>query len=310
MPSTVNRPSVNLSAAYERLPGNSRGALWMLASAATFTVMTMLIKLLGADYPAALQTLYRQAAGLLVMAPLILRNPRAAFHTTRVGILLFRSVAGTVGMILAFYAYQKLPLADANALSFTRTLWLVPLAAFVLKEHVGPRRVSATIIGFLGALIMLQPSAQGNMGWPAAAALASSLLFALTVTGMKVMTRDHTIMTLMTWSAVLGFVLAIPPALYVWRWPTPLDLTLLGAMGVLGTITQACYIKGMAEGDAAVMAPIDYTRLVFAIVLGYVWFGDVPSSMTMAGAGVVIVSTLYITWRESQLGKREAPIRD
>ena len=176
------------AAAYARLPRNARGALWMLASAITFTVMTMLIKYLGTDYSPALQTFYRQLAGLIVLLPVILPNPRQVFRTTRPGILLFRSGAGTIGMILAFYAYQKLPLADANALSFTRTLWLVPLAAFVLKETVGPRRMSATIVGFLGALLMLQPQTQGAAGWPAAAALASSLLFAFTVTGMKVMT--------------------------------------------------------------------------------------------------------------------------
>ncbi|MGH8179140.1 MAG: DMT family transporter [Steroidobacter sp.] len=272
--------------------------------------MTILIKLLGDDYPAALQTFYRQAAGLLVLTPLILRNPRTVFRTTRLGILLFRALASTIGMILAFYAYQKMPLADANALSFTRTLWLVPFAAFVLQEHVGPRRLSATLVGFLGALLMLQPSAQANMGWPAAAALTSSLLFALAVTGMKVMTRDHTVTTLMAWSAVLGFVLAIPPAIFVWRWPAGVDLLLLGALGVLGTITQACYIKGMSEGDAAVMAPIDYSRLVFAVIFGFVWFGEIPNALTMAGAGVVIASTIYITWREAQLGKREASIRE
>ncbi len=192
-------------------------------------------------------------------------------------------------------------------MSFTRTLWLVPLAAFVLKESVGPRRVSATIIGFLGALLMLQPQAQGDAGWPAVAALASALLLALTVTGMKVMTRDHSTRTLMAWSAALGFVLAIPPALFVWRWPTGPDLALLGAMGVLGVITQACYIKGMSEGDAAAMAPIDYTRLVFAVILGYALFGDIPNTMTMLGAGIVMASTLYITLRESRLGKPKPP---
>jgi drug/metabolite transporter (DMT)-like permease len=295
------------AAAYARLPRNARGALWMLASAITFTVMTMLIKYLGTDYSPALQTFYRQLAGLIVLLPVILPNPRQVFRTTRPGILLFRSGAGTIGMILAFYAYQKLPLADANALSFTRTLWLVPLAAFVLKETVGPRRVSATIVGFLGALLMLQPQTQGEAGWPAAAALASSLLFAFTVTGMKVMTRDHSTLTLMAWSAVLGFVLAIPPALFVWRWPTLGDFGLLCAMGVLGTITQACYINGMAAGDAAAMAPIDYTRLVFAVILGYVLFQDVPNAMTMLGAGIVMASTIYITVREARLGKPEAP---
>jgi drug/metabolite transporter (DMT)-like permease len=279
----------------------------MLASAITFTVMTMLIKFLGEDYSPALQTFYRQLAGMVVLLPMILPNPREVFRTTRPGILLFRSGAGTVGVILAFYAYQKLPLADANALSFTRTLWLVPLAAFVLKEAVGPRRVAATVIGFFGALLMLQPQAQGDAGWPAAAALVSSLLFAFTVTGMKVLTRDHSTLTLMAWSAVLGFVLAIPPAMFSWRWPNLRDLVLLCAMGVLGTITQACYINGMAEGDAAAMAPIDYTRLVFAVILGYALFADIPSTMTMLGAGIDMGSTIYITLRESRVGAPKPP---
>ncbi len=276
----------------------------MLASAATFTLMTMLIKYLGGTYSAGLQTFYRQAAGLLVLLPMIARDPRGTLRTTRPGILLFRALAGTAGMILAFYAYQKLPLADANALSFTRTLWLVPLATFVLKERVGVRRVSATVIGFLGALLMLQPAVNdvSRFGLPALAALASALLIALTVTGMKIMTRDHSTMTLMAWSAGLGFVLAVPAAVLDWRWPAPLDLGLLAAMGVLGTLTQACYIKGMAAGDAAVMAPVDYTRLIFAIALGFLLFQEIPNTLTMVGAGIIIGSTLYITIRESRLG--------
>jgi drug/metabolite transporter (DMT)-like permease len=291
--------------AYQNYSGNARGALWMIASAITFTVMTMLIKMLGEDYPAALQAFYRQFAGMAVLLPMILRDPRGSFRTTRPGILLFRALAGTTGMILSFYAYQKLPLADANALSFTRTLWVVPLAALVLKETVGPRRVSATIVGFLGALLMLQPAATAGDSYltlPALAALTSALLIAMTVTGMKLMTRDHTTMTLMAWSAVLGLVLSIPPALFVWRWPEPVDLLLLALMGVLGTITQACYIKGMSEGDATVLAPVDYSRLVFAVVLGYLLFGEVPSGLTMLGAAIIIASTLYITIRESRLG--------
>jgi drug/metabolite transporter (DMT)-like permease len=282
----------------------------MIASAVSFTLMTMLVKLLGEDYPAALQTFYRQLAGMLVLLPMILRDPRSAFRTTRPGILLFRALAGTTGMILSFYAYQKLPLADANALSFTRTLWVVPLAAFILKERIGPRRISATTIGFLGALLILQPAASSEgayLSWPALAALAASLLLAMTVTSMKFMTRDHTTMTLMSWSASLGLALAIAPALFVWRWPEPVDLLLLTAMGVLGTITQACYIKGMAEGDATVMAPVDYSRLVFAVILGYLLFGEIPDSLTLLGSGIIIAATLYITVRESRLGVPKTP---
>ena len=281
----------------------------MLASAITFTLMTSLIKYLGADYSPALQTFYRQAAGLLVLAPIIVRDPVGAFRTSRPGILLFRSLAGTLGMVLAFWAYQEMPLAEANALSFTRTLWIVPLAIFVLGEKVGPWRLGATLIGFGGVLIMLQPSIANAVGWPAAAALSSAALFAMTITGMKVMTRDHSVTVLMVWSAVLGFVLSIPLAVTEWRWPDPVDLALLAAMGVLGLVTQVCYIKGMALGDAAAMAPIDYTRLVFAILFGLVLFHEVPNLVTMLGALVVVGSTLVITLRDLHSKQQPPPVR-
>jgi drug/metabolite transporter (DMT)-like permease len=297
-------------ASYTRWPRNVRGASWMLASAMTFTLMTTLIKYLGEDYPAALQTFYRSAATFVVLIPVILRDPRGAYATTRPGILLFRSAVGTASTILAFYAYQKMPLAEANALSFTRALWLVPLAIFVLREKVGPRRIAATIVGFGGVLLMLQPGAGGHLSWPAFAALASSLMFAMTITGMKVMTRDHSTTTLLVWAGTLGVIMSFPPALFVWRWPTAFDLFLLTTMGVLGTVTQWCYIKGMAMGDAAAMAPVDYTRLVFAIVLGYVLFHDVPNAVTMFGAAIVMSSTLYITFREMKLGAQKALASD
>ncbi len=290
-------------AAGSGLSRNTQGALWMLLSAVTFSVMTTLIKFLGDDYPAALQTFYRQAAGFVVLLPIILARGRAVYATTRPGILLFRSAAGTLGMILSFYAFQKMPLADANALSFTRTLWLVPLAAFVIREPVGPLRIGAALAGFGGVLLMVRPGAGGEfaLGLPALAMLGASFLFALTVTGMKVMTKDHGPMVLLVWSAVLGLVFALPPALFVWRWPAPGDLVLLSAMGVVGTITQGCYIKGMSIGDAAAMAPIDYIRLVFTAAAGFLLFQEIPTVWTIAGAALVVASTLFITWREHRL---------
>jgi drug/metabolite transporter (DMT)-like permease len=294
------------------LTPNLRGALWMLASAVGFTAMTTLIKYLGPGYPAALQTFYRQLAGVIVLAPMMARDWRGTFHTTRPGILIFRSSAGVLAMILGFYAYQELPLADANALSFTRTLWLVPLAGLVLREPIGPLRIGAAVVGFLGVLIMLRPGADGAstswLGWPQAAALASALLFALTITGMKVMTRDHSPFTLLVYAAVLGLVFSIPPALFVWRWPSLPDLGLLAAMGVIGTFTQGAYIKGMQSGEAAVMAPIDYTRLVFAVLAGLLLFHEAPRTATLIGAGIVVASTLFISLREYQLSKRAAAL--
>jgi drug/metabolite transporter (DMT)-like permease len=277
----------------------------MLGSAVGFAGMTVLIKYLGDDYPPALQTFYRQAAGFAVLLPIILHHRGAAFATTRPGLLLFRSGAGTIGMMLSFYAFQEMPLADANALSFTRNLWLVPLAAFVVREQVGALRIGAAVVGFLGVLVMIRPGAGGDfaLGLPALAMLAASFLFALTITGMKVMTRDHSPTVLLVWGATLGLVLAIPGAFLTWRWPEPLDLGLLCLMGVMGTITQACYIKGMQLGDAAAMAPIDYTRLIFSAGAGYLLFSEIPTIWTLIGAVIIVASTLFITIREQQLAR-------
>jgi drug/metabolite transporter (DMT)-like permease len=301
----------NIANAHARLNANVRGALWMLASAFTFTLMTTFIKYLGAEYSAALQTFYRQIAACLVLLPIIARDPVGAFRTTRPGILCFRALAGTIGTILFFWVFQKLPLAEANALSFTRTLWIVPLAIFVLREYVGPWRVGATVVGFAGTVLMLQPVVAANSVWPALAALLAALLFSLTITGLKVVARDHGVMTLTVWSAFLGLLLSTPMAVLEWRWPSWGDLALLGAMGVLGLVNQFCYIKGMAIGDAAAMAPLDYTRLIFAVIIGFALFHEVPDLVTMLGAGVVIGSTLFITLREARLnaepGQAPAP---
>ncbi len=283
---------------------NLVGALWVLAAAVTFTLMTTLVKYLGDDYSAALQAFYRSAISWVILAPWILKDWRAAYVTRQPLMLLFRSLTGTVALILAFYAYQVLPLADANALSFTRALWIVPLAALLLHERIGPARLLATLVGFAGVLLMLRPSGGGvAFGMGEAAALGSSFLFAFTVISVKFMSRDNSAFTLIVWGTSLGTILALPPALLDWRWPGAWDLLLLGTMGIMGVITQICYIKGMHVGDAAAMAPIDYVRLVFAVGIGLVLFNEVPDALTLAGAGVIIAATLFITWREHRIAR-------
>lgn len=297
---TTKPPASGAHGWFAGLSPNARGALWMLASAVCFSTMTSLVKFLGDGYPATVQTFYRQGASFIVLLPMMMRARGAVFATTRPIMLTVRSLVATVGLILSFYSFQHMPLADANALSFTRTLWIVPLAAFVLREKVGPLRLSAAAVGFLGVMVMIRPGVGGQfaLGLPALAALSSALLFAFTITGMKVASRDHSSNTLLVWSVALGFLLSIPPALFTWIWPTPLDFALLFTMGVVATLNQYCFIQGMKEGDAAAMAPIDYTRLVFAAGIGFFVFHEVPNIWTILGAAIVVASTLFITWRE------------
>lgn len=291
-------------AAFRRLAPNVQGAIWMLASGLAWTVMASLVKHLGTHYPAPLETFYRQAVGFAVVLPLIIKRRSAAFATTKPWILIFRGLLAVFSINLSIYAYQKIPLADANVLSFTRTLFLTLLAIFVLKEKTGALRIGAVLAGFAGVILMVAPGAGAgppHLSLGAAAMLGSSFLMAFSITGMKVMTRDHGPTVLLVWSMTLGVLLAIPGAIVTWRWPDPDDVLLLIVMGVAATLAQGLYMRGMAVGDASAMAPMDYTRLIFAAAAGFIFFGDVPGPWTLAGAGVVVAATLIITWREQQL---------
>ncbi len=266
----------------------------MLGSASTFVAMATLVKYLGGDYPASLQLFYRQIAGCLVILPMILRSSQPVFRSPRPGLVVGRAVLSVTGITLMFYSYQHLPMADANALSFTRALWVVLLAALLLGERLDIRRIAATVAGFMGVLLIVNPTGHA-LNLASLAALLSALVLGWSVTGIKSLTNDHSTITIVSWAGVLGLVFSFPAALLVWRWPTPWDALLLGLMGMFGVINQTCYVKAMSLGDASVMAPMDYMRMIFAVLSGWLFFGDLPGVRTLLGAAIIIASTLYIT---------------
>lgn len=287
-----------------RFSPNVVGAWWMFLSAITFTLMTSLIKFLGSDYSAAIQTFYRQLAGTVILLPLMVRHGRTAFATDRFGLILFRAAATVGGFILTFESFRLLPLADANAISFTRVLWVVPIAVFLLKERVGPLRLFATIIGFAGILVMMPPEAGGGIGWPQIAALGGALLLAFANVSAKSMTSSHGTLTLLVWASILGLVLSLPMALAEWRWPSAKDLALLATMGMAGVLNQYCSLVGLKMGDATAVIPVDYSRLVMAAAVGFVFFNEMPQLSTAIGAAIIVGSTLFIIWREQQAGRK------
>lgn len=294
-----------MNAFLPRLPRGTvefRGALWMAASAVCYTAMMALVKHLQ-GYAAPLLLFYGQVAVLIGLIPALMRSPGAlAFSQPK--LLLGRSLSTIGGVLLAYYSFQTMPMADANALSFTRALWVAPLAAFFLGERVGGWRLAALIIGFAGVILVLNPSQTMAWGWPHAAAVASAFLFALTAMFIKVLSRGHGTFSLLVWSAAFGIVLSIPAAVMTWKWPNMEEAVLLAVMGVVSVGAQVCYIKGLSSGDAVALAPIDYLRLVFAVIVGIFVFNEFPSSWVLLGSAVIIASTFYFTLREAQENRR------
>ena len=278
-------------------PRNVVGGLWVLASAGCFVVSMSLVKFLGNDLPAPMQAFVRQAFGLVILLPWILHNPLGAFRTTRPGLFLSRGLATSASMVISYYSYQELPLAEANALSFTRTLWVVPLAMVMLGEWVPRARLLATVVGFGGVLLILNPGAHQAIPFrPAAAGLVSAMLLAFSLTGIKVLARTHGQLPLMAWAAVLGTLFTLPTAVLSWRMPDAHDCVLLGVMSLAGISSQYCYTRGLAVAEATVIAPIDYSRIAFSVAIGFVVFREVPPLATWAGVAVIVGTTLFITW--------------
>jgi drug/metabolite transporter (DMT)-like permease len=286
---------------------NRRAALWLLASATMFTFTGVLVKTLGQTLHPFEISLFRGLVALAVILPIFSRTGgiRAGMRTQIPLLQITRGVVGSVAMFLGFYAIVALPLAEAQAISFSRNLFLVPLAAFILSEAVGPRRAIAACVGFVGVLIMLRPNmGAGDAGMllslGAAAALGHAFLVALATVLVNIASRYDGSVTLMFYTNTVSVTLIAIPTFFVWQTPNMSELMMLVAMGILATASHNCFIRAFALGEASVIAPVDYSRLIFAALAGFVVFSTVPDIYTIIGALIIVASSFYILRREAQ----------
>ena len=303
----MRRSTQPLQAYWHGLSANGRGALFMLAAACFFAANGALIKtLLASDLHPLQITFVRLSVGVLAILPFVWRAGRAALKTRHPGIHALRAVAGGGAMICGIAALDKLPLADFTALSFAQPLFAVILAILVLGETVGWRRWGATLAGFLGVVIMVRPGS-GSFDVDALLAVAMALGIAVAVILAKRLPAEESQVTILLYFSVTTALVFAAPALAVWRTPTlPEALGLVG-FGLGGLITQALMIAAYRTGEASVVAPFNYSKLIVAGILGFALFGEVPDRWTVAGAAVIVAATLYIARREAVLGRRPTP---
>jgi drug/metabolite transporter (DMT)-like permease len=279
-------------------------AMWMLASILASTIELMLVHGLGPGWPAPLQLFWRQASGLLILAPFIARAGKAAFITSSPGIILFRSVAAMLALALWIYALSHLPLATATTLSFTRPLWIVLLASFILGERIGTVRGLAVCLGFVGVLVMVQPGASTQAPLAQAAAVGASLLFAFSFVSIKAMTSGNDPLVITVYSCLLGTLFTAAPAVWLWRAPTLLEgLTLFG-LGITSLTAFFCMLRALSLQGAASLMPLDYLRLPLAVLLGFAVFGERPGLAALAGGAIILLAALTTTVGERISGRK------
>ena len=206
---------------------------------------------------------------------------------------------GFGAMICFFTAFALMPLADVVAISLSAPIFITALSVPLLAERVGPRRWAAVTVGFVGVLIMVRPSAAVISEPAVFLPLAGAVLYALALIAMRKLgatERAPTTVFYFTLACTAMSALAQP---FVWRTPDLAGFTLLVCVGLLGGSAQLLMTQALRLAPAAVVAPFDYSALVFSIGYGFLFWGEVPDWMLLAGAVIVVASGLYILHRET-----------
>jgi drug/metabolite transporter (DMT)-like permease len=285
----------------------------MIVSGAGYTLHLALAKEITGDIHPIFLAFWRSFIAFLIAVPFILLGT-TKLHTARFAALVTRSLIGSAGFIfglIAIWPVFGLPLAEFNALSFTRPIFVTILAMILLHERVGIHRTSAVIAGFVGVLVMtLLPALLGESGGAhlnagAIFALLSSLCFAFTIVLVKSLTGVHSPMALLIWANLLSSIFILPVAVFFWASPDAATWGLIFGMALMGVVSQFCFIKGMSVGDASFLSPMDYLRLPMGALADWVMIRALPGAFVWAGAAIIVVSTLYITWREHILNRRK-----
>jgi drug/metabolite transporter (DMT)-like permease len=279
------------------------GILLMLTGISLFAFNDALGKWLVASYSVGQLLLIRSATALILLAPLIWKSGLAPFaKAPRRGIQLARVALSSVEVAMFFLAVAYLPLADVMTFYLAGPIYVTALSALLLGEAVGWRRWTAVLVGFVGVLIALRPSA-ASFTMPALIALGGSFFFSLLMVTTRALRSTADIV--LTTGQIVG-TLAFGALIAPLRWVTPSmkDLALLAAFGVVSIIALACINRALKLAPASMLAPFQYTMIVWGIALGYVVFGDVPDLPTLFGAAIIIAAGLFIFWREQAASRQ------
>ena len=278
----------------------------MLVSVCMFAFGDTLGKFIVATYSVGQLLLLRATAALIVLSPAIWRHRREFLRLERPWLQLLRVILSTLEVAAFFLATVYLPLADAITYYLACPIFVTALSAIVLREQVGWRRWSAVIVGFCGVLIALRPSAQ-TVTWPAMIALAGCMAFAVLMLITRSLRATPDIVLASTqFMGTFAFGAVLAP--FGWIAPSPGSLGLFAAAGCISVCALLCGNRSLKLAPASVVVPYQYMMIVWAVMFGYLVFGDVPSVATIAGAAIIIAAGFYIFLRERDLGRGDAVV--
>lgn len=298
--------TLGLRRRYDGAPAFTQAVALIVCASLAFNLMNAVIRHLSAEIHPFEIAFFRNIFGLVALSPFFFRHGFGVLRTQHIGLHMGRALINVVSMMCFFYALSITPLAEVASMGFTLPIFVTIFAAIFLKERLKARRILALAIGLLGALIIVRPGVDAMQTGPLIV-LAGTAIWGLALMIIKVMARTDTAVCITAWASIMLAVLSLAPALMFWNPPDLTQYAWLAVIGGLGTTGALAVAQALKLADASALMPYDFVKLVWAAIIGFIVFAEVPSAWTWVGAAVIFLSTLYLTYRESKL-RREGEL--
>jgi drug/metabolite transporter (DMT)-like permease len=273
-----------------------QGIFLMLLTMGLFVSADATAKYLTRSYPVIEVTWGRFLFHMLLLQPFLLRRGLVVFRSMKPRLQFTRSALQVGSTVFYFAAIAIMPLATAVTIGFVQPLLVTMLSVPLLGEKVGPRRWAAVLVGFIGVIIIVRPA--GFVEWTMLLPLASAASSAFYNITTRLVARIDPVETSLFYTAVGGFVLASFAVPFFWQTPDLSFWLLMALTGALSGTGHYCIIQAYQRASATILAPFSFTQLIWATLLGFVLFGDLPDGWTLLGASVIVGSGLYVFYRE------------
>ena len=270
------------------------GIVWMIMAGALSASAAGLVRQLGGAYPAIELVFFRNLAGIAVVLPVLLhRGGFGSFGTRRLPMYCLRVTFQYLAMVALFYALANMQIADVFALQFTIPLFSILMAVMFLGQQAGSRSWIACLVGFAGALLIVRPGF-AVIGLASYAALGSALMSGGSNTAIKLLSRTDGPALITVWSNMLMLPFALVPALFVWVTPPWSHVPTIVVMTVLHALGGYSFTRSVSAADARIVQPFQFARMLFAALVGFVMFGELPDAWTWAGAAIIFASAYAV----------------
>lgn len=268
----------------------------MLIGGIAIALMQAAVKLLSYNLHPFVITLYRAALVFVVLLPILLWRGFETVKTSSVKLQVARGAVGGIGMLCVFTGLSLVPLAEATALLFTVPIFATLLAVGFLSEKVGIRRWSAILVGFGGIIIITRPDISMNVGH--LYLICAAISWSISILIAKKLTEKDTILSITFWQAMGCVPLAFAASLFVWELPNLEQIMYLLGIACLGTLGHALLYASLKVGKVSVILPLDYIRIIWSALLGFLLFNHLPTAQMYLGSMLIICATAFISYRE------------